>query len=50
MEDEKTNKVRTEDTGADLATDALPAPLTAQALEKTQVSRYYTKGGHGFAA
>ena len=50
MEDEKTNKVRTEDAGTDSATDALPAPLTAQALEKTRISKYYTKGGHGFAA
>ena len=50
MEDEKTNKVRPEDAGTDSATDALPAPLTAQALEKTQISKYYTKGGHGFAA
>ena len=50
MEDEKKGKVRTEDTGTDSATDALPAPLTAQVLEKTQISKYYTKGGHGFAA
>ena len=50
MEDEKPNKVRTEDTGTGSVTDALPAPLTAQALEKTQISKYYTKGGHGFAA
>ena len=32
------------------ASDALSAPLTAQALEKTQISKYHTKGGHGFAA
>ncbi len=50
MKDEKTNKVRTEDARTDSATDGLPAPLTAQTLEKTQISKYYTKGGHGFAA
>jgi hypothetical protein len=32
------------------ATDALPAPLLAQALEKTQIAKYHTKGGHGFSA
>ena len=31
-------------------TNALPAPLVAQGLEKTQIGKYYTKGGHGFAA
>jgi hypothetical protein len=46
MEDEKTNKVRTEDAGTDSATDALPAPLTAQALEKTQISKYYSSSGN----
>ena len=50
MKDDKTVKVSTEDTGAGPATDGLAAPLTAQALEKTQISKYYTKGGHGFAA
>ena len=50
MENEETNMVRTEDAGTDSATAALPAPLTAQSLEKTQISKYYTKGGHGFAA
>ncbi|MEM8641332.1 MAG: hypothetical protein AAGG51_21315 [Cyanobacteria bacterium P01_G01_bin.54] len=30
--------------------DALPVPLVAQALEKTQIGKYHTKGGHGFAA
>jgi len=30
--------------------DALPAPLVAQALEKTQIGKYHTKGGHGFSA
>ena len=50
MEEDKTIEVSTEDTGAGPATDGLPAPLTAQALEKTQISKYYTKGGHGFAA
>lgn len=32
------------------ASDALPAPLVAQALEKTQIAKYHTKGGHGFSA
>ena len=35
---------------ADSATDALSAPLLAQTLEKTQISKYRGKGGHGFAA
>lgn len=35
---------------ADSATDALSAPLAAQALEKTQIPKYHSKGGHGFAA
>ena len=35
---------------ADSATDALSAPLAAQALENTQISKYHAKGGHGFAA
>lgn len=30
--------------------DALPAPLVAQSLEKTQIAKYHTKGGHGFSA
>ena len=47
MEEDKTIEVSS---GAGPATDGLPAPLTAQALEKTQISKYYTKGGHGFAA
>ena len=50
MKDDKTIKVSTEDRGAGPSTDGMPAPLTAQALEKTQISKYYTKGGHGFAA
>ena len=29
---------------------ALPAPLVAQSLEKTQISKYHAKGGHGFSA
>ena len=29
---------------------ALPAPLVAQALERTQIAKYHTKGGHGFSA
>ena len=32
------------------ADNALSASLAAQELEKTQISRYHTKGGHGFAA
>ena len=32
------------------ASNGLYAPLTAQELEKTQISKYHTKGGHGFAA
>ena len=35
---------------ADSATEALSAPIAAHALENTQISRYYTKTGHGFAA
>lgn len=31
-------------------TVALPAPLVAQSLERTQIAKYHTKGGHGFAA
>lgn len=31
-------------------TDALAAPLVAQSLEKTQIAKYHTKGGHGFSA
>ena len=50
MEDDRTIRVSTEDTVAEPATDGLPAPLTAQALERTQISKFYTKGGHGFAA
>ena len=30
--------------------EVLSAPLTAESLEKTQISKYHTKGGHGFAA
>jgi hypothetical protein len=30
--------------------DTLTAPLVAQTLEKTQISKYHTKGGHGFSA
>ena len=37
-------------TSADSATDALSAPIAAQALENTQISNYRGKGGHGFAA
>ncbi len=32
------------------ASNGLSASLAAQELEKTQISRYHTKGGHGFAA
>jgi hypothetical protein len=32
------------------AVPPISAPLTANAVEQTQVSRYHTKGGHGFAA
>ncbi len=32
------------------ADNALSASLTAQELEKTQIAKYHTKGGHGFAA
>ena len=32
------------------ADNALSASLAAQELEKTQISKYHTKGGHGFAA
>ena len=30
--------------------EVLSAPLAAQSLERTQLSKYHTKGGHGFAA
>ena len=50
MGNNRTIKANTEDTGTGPGTDGLPAPLTAQALEKTQISKFYTKGGHGFAA
>ena len=30
--------------------ETLSAPLTTQSLEKTQISKYHTKGGHGFSA
>ena len=30
--------------------EALPAPLVAQSLERTQIAKYHTKGGHGFSA
>ncbi len=43
-------KLRSEDIETTGASDALPAPLVAQALEKTQITRYHTRGGHGFAA
>ncbi len=36
--------------GRKAGTDALPSPLVAQALEKTQIAKYHTKGGHGFSA
>ena len=32
------------------ATKAAIAPLDAAALERTQIAKYHTKGGHGFAA
>ena len=32
------------------ATKAAMAPLDAAALERTQIAKYHTKGGHGFAA
>ena len=32
------------------AKDGLASSLLAQNLEKTQISKYHTKGGHGFAA
>ena len=43
-------KFTSEDDETRTASDALSVPLTAQALEKTQISKYHTKGGHGFAA
>jgi len=30
--------------------ETLSAPLVAQVLEKTQIAKYHTKGGHGFSA
>lgn len=30
--------------------NTLPAPLIAKSLEQTQIGKYHTKGGHGFAA
>ena len=50
MDTDRTIEVSTEDAGTEAATDGLPAPLTAQALERTQISKFHTKGGHGFAA
>ena len=47
---ERTNEVRTGEPKADSAMDAMSAPLAAQALEKTQLSKFRGKGGHGFAA
>ncbi len=32
------------------AGEGLPSPLVAQALEKSQIAKYHTKGGHGFSA
>ncbi|HEX7379111.1 MAG TPA: hypothetical protein VF278_18455 [Pirellulales bacterium] len=32
------------------ATDAVITPVVANALEQTQIGRFHTKGGHGFAA
>ena len=43
-------RLRSEDIETTGASDALPAPLVAPALEKTQISKYHTRGGHGFAA
>ena len=30
--------------------DSLSAPILSRSLEKTQITKYHTKGGHGFAA
>ena len=43
-------KRRSEDVETTGASDALPAPLVAEALEKTHIAKHRTKGGHGFAA
>ena len=51
MTDEKNDKVETDETRTNRATDALSSSLSAQTLEtKTQLSKYHSKGGHGFAA
>ena len=31
-------------------TPPIAAPYIAQGLEQTQIAKYHTKGGHGFAA
>ena len=33
-----------------VVSETVSVPLTAQSLEKTQISKYHTKGGHGFSA
>ncbi len=43
-------KAEADEKGSKAATNALPAPLLAHALEKTQIAKYHTKGGHGFSA
>ena len=50
MEERLMRKLRSEDVETTGASDALPAPLVAQALEKTQIAKYHIKGGLGFAA
>jgi len=46
MKQRKPNKER----GERSSTTPLVAPHVAQALEKTQIAKYHTKGGHGFSA
>ncbi|NLY01402.1 MAG: hypothetical protein GXY83_35370 [Rhodopirellula sp.] len=48
--DKKMKKPISKNIDKKAASDALPAPLVAQALETTQIAKYHTKGGHGFSA
>lgn len=44
------DKSTSKNTNKNTVNEVLSAPLTAQSLEKTQISKYHTKGGHGFVA
>ena len=47
---EQTTESRIEKLDISTVVDALAAPLAAQTLEKTQISKYHIPQGHGFAA